>query len=218
MSSKADCPYCLGTINAEADVCQHCGREVGKLIKAYLRIRELEALMPQPKPLEGPIAIYIVIAVFYALATLLYWWDSENQLGPILAGVFHWVPAFAGLLIAVFSRSYNPVRFFALGFAQPVISIAAFVLFEALKLEDAGQLLTNLLLAATQTGLIFLVGGAIAVAGSRLLRSQVTFEPDWTGWLSSRGSNLERLEKWLLALSAVLTPVLSIYSLLKGTK
>jgi hypothetical protein len=195
-------------------VCRYCAREVKQILKAKAALRRVKASASRgPKqarpadPWHNPL-----IAAFYAAATASYWYALTAE-DPWYA----WVPVLAiggitGISLAVVSRECSVGRFFLLGFAQPIVALIILILFGLIELSDVTPLAPELFRHALAiAGVVSGTGLLVAYGTGLTLKRPVRLR-----WPSVSNTELERWEGLALRIAAVVTPLISLISLLQG--
>ncbi len=127
MMEKIDCPYCSGKIPSDAQVCQHCSRDIGRLIKAETEIAELKELIgdvDKKVAEEGreklwsttvPVILFYLLCIFTVLVLRLNPpWEYYT---------FYFLGFVVGLIIVGMRDDANIWKIFMIGFIQPLIVI-----------------------------------------------------------------------------------------------
>ena len=212
---RVGCPYCLSPINAKADVCRYCARDVKQILRAKAALRRAKAgggsrsrsEARSARPLHN-----LLIGGFYAAATASYWY-ALSQEDPWYA----WLPVLliggiAGAAITFVSRECSVGRFFLIGFAQPIVALIILILFGLIELGDVTPLAPELFRhAIAVAGVVSGAGLLVAYGATVSSMRRVTIR-----WPSASGSELERWEGVALRIAAVVTPLISLISLLQG--
>jgi len=212
------CPYCLTSIDAKADVCPACTREIRRLLDVQSRVRELETLGAPAvaAPPHSPLA-NITLLVFYAGTAALVWYAVQP--GSDTKSVYKQLFAMSvacGSLFTMTSRSCDIGRLFAIGFAQPLLSLVGLILVGSATIDQLADstfktFTLSLFQLALQVGAAVAAGGIATAVVSRVNASwQLAFQ-----WVSMTPAGLERLEKIVLRVAAVATPLITLWSLFK---
>lgn len=215
------CPYCLSRINSTAEVCHHCTRDVGRLIRAETRVKELEAKLDQVEGVETdePSAHYLPLGVFvvpfYIVAFLANWLDfvldPNNRI--VLLGYVAYALAFiTGALIMIYGTRRNVWVIFAIGFVQPFVAVLIHLIADTIEFED---LKDEAMLRLQFMLLIGLVAAVGSLAGALLRRQRLTKEQfSFSPLIGVSEVGLERVENLALRIGAILAVLSSIVSTL----
>lgn len=220
MMEKVDCPYCSGKIPSDAQVCQHCGRDVGRLIRAEAEIAELKALIgdvDKKVAQEGeegreelwstaaPISLFYLISIFIFLAGIPnYPYDNY---------AFYSLGFLVGLIIVGMRDDYNLWKLFFIGFIQPSVLISAVLLYKKLDFYIIKVILDDMVLLALKLGLVTSLGGIVIAAVFYILKKRplnkelFSFTPI-IEFIRGAGINLSGLKVALGAIGSLITTVL----------
>ncbi len=223
--STVNCPYCFSKISFEAEVCSYCTRDVGRLIRAEKKLKEIESKINKHEvvqledistsPIIRPIifSFYLITITFNLLQTyqISFFIDIPSYTTQIIAFII-------GVVIVIYQRDYNIWKFFLIGFVQPIISIIIFALYANIKIiQELPIIGAELFQHATFVG----TAGALGILIASFFYSTITKQPRssrllslsvFTEWIYTSESRLERIEKFILKVIAIITPIISIIS------
>jgi hypothetical protein len=220
MSGHVECPYCLSDIDVRAAVCPHCARDVGELLRVKARLRELESGAPSaPSRLnrqESPFtATLFVYTVFYAC---VYGWGLNSEVSDeLIRNLLLSASVASGVILALTAKSCDIAGLFLLGFAQPLTTIVALVLFGFVAYAHARAVVPMLSREGFEAGAGMVAGGVVTALVVRQLGRvlPIYVRPNNPyGWLASKESALDRVQKRLLNVGTLAMTIISILTAL----
>lgn len=213
--ARVRCPHCLAAIDAEADVCRHCGRDVRKLLDVLAEVKELKSKNPagSPRPAGRGPRFNAALLAFYSATTLLIWYGIDRNAAESVDLLLLALPVIAGAALTLISKSYSVGLFFMLGFVQPVSSYLFLILVGFLEINDVTPLLRSMFTDALRVGAVVALGGLAAAYASKALSTQSIS----LSWLTSPTSELERWEEIVIRVAAIATPLITLWSWFAGS-
>lgn len=214
IKSKVQCPYCLAQINSRAEVCCHCGRDVGRLIRTEARIKELESEKIEPAIVDSedlkkhtthnPWGFRIPMYSFYALAIYIYFVLPEGDYRNYILYIMAFI---TGVAIMFFRRDCNIWMLFLVGFAMLFfLTIFGVIILEFNVKYFPSILGAFFLFSALYGGLTALGGVAVLVSGGRLKAQQFSLSP-LSKLLDKTESKLVTTENMILRVAAFFSAI-----------
>ena len=208
-SPTIKCPYCESSISQSAQVCRSCGRDVIRLILAESKIKELEKKLENTDfkaaviSQEYPWVFRIPLWSFYALSTTsLMIFKLPSYYYEMLVAIMAFI---TGIIVMLRFRDCNIWILFLAGFAQPLIATLTLILLQKTSAAMLVDLIGAFFLVSVQIGFSTALGGmAIAFLTRRKTRVQQFSITPFFDWLSTAESRLDRIEKFILKISAII--------------
>lgn len=219
MVERSPCPYCLADISLDAQVCRYCARDVGKLRRALARVESLEAEVPNGRSTRdqnGERSVFgVPLLVSYMAGTAYFWYAIQPENG-FAAWVLPLIWGLTGAVLVIHSRSCQLWRLFLLGFGLPFLAIVTLAVLNVLSLtlvlRQAPVLFQIGLRASLFLGLAGLTTAAV-VSALHIRSIQIDLKASHAlDWLLYPESKTDRLQKLVLKVSAVGTPLISLAS------
>lgn len=216
---KADCPFCAAKITPGVQVCQYCGRDIGRLMDARAEIERLKSLVGVRKVKTAgrdrkkfrtttiPIILFYLLSIFSVLVLQL---DP-----PYEYYVFYSLGFVLGLVIVGQRDDANLWKLFMVGFIQPLVVIIAILFLLEAEFFIIKALFIEFLNLAFKIGLMTFLGGFVQAVIFELLKKPRLREElfSFTPLIDSIGGaawNLDRLKVAVAALGSLITAILIV--------
>jgi hypothetical protein len=174
------CPFCRKSIEDDALVCHHCGRELTFVRPLIERVEALEKRLSAP-PREsaapagrpGGVALLVLVGALCLLATATTFWAAFTPWPDLYKVPFYLVglapPLLFGVLAGVRLTAWGPLRLFNAGLVLGVFDLAA-------ALAILGNV-PGVELNWPWILVVFVIGQPVIVASAGWLVERLTAEP-----------------------------------------
>lgn len=216
---KADCPFCYAKIPSGVQVCQYCGRDIGKLITAEAEVARLKSLLgdkkdePERRGRNKMWSTTIPIALFYLLSIFSVLVLQLNP--PYEYYVFYFLGFAVGMVIVGLRDDANLWKLFMIGFIQPLIVIIAVLFLLEAEFIIMKTLFLEFLNLAFRIGLMTFLGGFVQAVIFELLRKRRFREELFSitplmDSIGGAGWNLDRLKVVVATVGSLITAILIV--------
>jgi hypothetical protein len=209
------CPLCKGEIPDGVEVCCHCGNHIRRLLEAEARLKELQEKFDQftvLKPTDLMVGLWryrFGVWGFYISAIVVSVTDIAGSL------VDYFMLALAvmiGIYLGFFRRGMSLWTVILIAFCQPLVSAIAYVLTGSIEWNDIKDMTDVLFKQAIIRGTVAGIGfSSIVLFTGKPQPDQFSLSKA-AEWIMNSESKLDRAEKLLLKIGALITAATLVIS------